>query len=941
MFAREQKNEYDPSHVTLPDRPLATGRPRGPQMQSNVFGAQGLDGVRKDDVQAAAEEPAKQPPIETFDTASSPLFMAPLSPSKTNTSPSKSSLSKKTGMNARNIGFDTVNGIWSDEEDSLVERKLPQGRVLRRHAKSVTFDQAPPQVNEYEMTTPDPSSVASGSREGSLESNEDDEDLSFEHGSSVDREDSFDASLEDTDKTPVVLPEDWRFMSPDIANTDLVREEDDAFDQSYGSPEPTAKPGPMDRRPHQTSVNSIDSNGQPRPLPPLPNMAPSSPTSPLSSTLERISSGPRSLPSPPQAAGISKSEIRRMSGSGLSLEDRLKLMILQDQDREKTNAETQRERKMRRAEPRENSPLRGTDHQAGGSERSPEAQQSAGYPVEETHISRESILRRLSSHQDLRSDGFEEPAASSSNLQSYLGADPDVPIPSREDPTQVIVEEPIEEQITIKEEPCEDFELYSVPDEHTNLSHDESDFGDTESQYSQASATFRPNLSHAEGDDTPRAQSPAREAENKKLPEINRMSLPLLSDFGSGRSFNFGLESYMTPSPPLERAVDKLVQAPAATHSHPEPHRPETPDGQLQPPSGSYYGEETVAEPGTPDSVIRHPVARSPSPDIAGPVATVKDAGSRLKTRPSLTPADASTMAATRRQVSGQLAPPAQDTFLASTSEIETDRVANPTSSQESSKRVSSLVQLDIPREHGAESLGFGLEKEFDRVVEAQKVAFELSLSRLHHPFHGRFPSSEVATPSHSRAWRDRPALKPPGARALPKDQRAMGHQYPTDGSHFANRSPDRQRGYLMRQNTKMVVASNRVDEEAQPAKPAAVATLDPMPRKISQQTWVTEPWNGKSRRRSIRTAGELSPRKKVLGTAVPPLPGQASVMQDALVAVHEDEAAEEEIQDFEEDAERGRLFVKVIGVKDLELPLLRGISLQRGLLFPYLPGSR
>jgi hypothetical protein len=35
----------------------------------------------------------------------------------------------------------------------------------------------------------------------------------FEAESSIERDDSFDASLEDIEKTPVVLPEDWRFMS--------------------------------------------------------------------------------------------------------------------------------------------------------------------------------------------------------------------------------------------------------------------------------------------------------------------------------------------------------------------------------------------------------------------------------------------------------------------------------------------------------------------------------------------------------------------------------------------------------------------------------------------------------------------------------------------------------------------------------------------------------
>ena len=129
-----------------------------------------------------------------------------------------------------------------------------------------------------------------------------------------------------------------------------------------------------------------------------------------------------------------------------------------------------------------------------------------------------------------------------------------------------------------------------------------------------------------------------------------------------------------------------------------------------------------------------------------------------------------------------------------------------------------------------------------------------------------------------------------------------------------------------MRHNTKVVVASNRVEEDVKPAEVVAAMPIEPTPRKISQQTWVTEPWNGKSRRRSIRTAGDTSPRKKGFNAPIPPLPGQASNIQDGLGAVNEDDIAEEEAQDFDEDAERGRLFVKVVGVKDLELPLARGM---------------
>ena len=618
---------------------------------------------------------------------------------------------------------------------------------------------------------------------------------------------------------------------------------------------------------------------------------------------------------------------------------------------------------MRRAEPREKSPACDDGLPTTEPERSSDGQQSTKHHVEETHISRESILRRLSSQQDLQNDTSKSAMSFSSNLQSYLTADPDIPIPSREDPTQVIVEEIVEEQILIKEEPYEeselysipheyldqsraDSELYSVPQEYLDQSRAESDAGDTESQYSQASSVMVPRLNHDDGEDTPRAQSPAREPEKKKLPEMDRMSLPLLADFGSGKGFDFGLESYMTPSPPTEIEARETPQAPheteylqvTARETAQALHRteclqvtkrPTTPEEQLQPPQASYFGDETGTEPGTPDSVIRHPVAQSPSPEVADPSATVKDAGSRLKTRPSITPADASTMAATRRQVSGQIAPPqAQDLATCLPGETKPDTTPEIASSQGPGKRISSLVPLDIPQDQSDESLGFGLEKEFDRVVAAQKVAFELSLSRLHHPFHGRFPSSEPVPHSNARHMKEALSPRPQGARALPGDQSAWGHHYPTDGSHFANRSPNRQRGYLMRQNTKVVVASNRAEEEAKPAKAAEAEAIGSTPRKISQQTWVTEPWNGKSRRRSIRTAGETNPRKKAVGGAVPPLPGHISAVQDGLGAVHEDEIVEDEPQDFDENAERGRLFVKVVGVKDLDLPISRGVCI-------------
>ena len=64
-------------------------------------------------------------------------------------------------------------------------------------------------------------------------------------------------------------------------------------------------------------------------------------------------------------------------------------------------------------------------------------------------------------------------------------------------------------------------------------------------------------------------------------------------------------------------------------------------------------------------------------------------------------------------------------------------------------------------------------------------------------------------------------------------------------------------------------------------------------------------------RRKSLRSVD-----KKVASGPAPPLPGQAS----ALGIVPEDTTLP--FEDYEDGVERGRLFVKVVGVKDLDLPL-------------------
>ena len=138
-----------------------------------------------------------------------------------------------------------------------------------------------------------------------------------------------------------------------------------------------------------------------------------------------------------------------------------------------------------------------------------------------------------------------------------------------------------------------------------------------------------------------------------------------------------------------------------------------------------------------------------------------------------------------------------------------------------------------------------------------------------------------------------------------------------------------------MRQNTKVIVASSASHESAQSESEEGkdkdmrgTRSAGNSPRKPSHtKTWTTEPWNGKIRRKSIRQSGGI-PSRGVPSGPVPPLPGQESNVAASLESVTEGDAmlGAEEIG---EDGERGRLFIKVNRVKDLDLPLPKGKSLR------------
>jgi hypothetical protein len=798
-----------------------------------------------------------------------------------------------------------------------------EGRFLQRHPKSVTFDAAPPQINEYEMATPDLSSVGTNSREGSFDS-EDDIYGPYTGDNSELPDDSFDATLEDTDKTPVVGPDDWR------------RDLDSRFDSSPMPESAVAQPALT--RPQHCRTNSSTSSGEHRPLPPLPGMSPVRPdsTSPngLSATAERMLGSPRNLPSPP-SAGVTKSEIHNIGNSNMSLEERLKLMMLSDETSPRSGgkaaksfAEQQRERRMRRAgardriaslTPEREDPESETDHEADEADDTLGDISGLDIDYQLPSISRQSILRRVNGNQamDCSSDG-------SSPIRN-APYDPDVPIASIEDSVLEGISE-LHEDSVIRHEVDEDededddeveddekvdvYDLYQRSEDGDMDSEKDDDDDDSESHYSDEPP--RAQLVQVEEDvtTTPRPSSPVQEDAitdfSATLPQVNSPSR--ISDFT--RSF----QTYMLPKPKDRDSVTH-TESHKESDQYDEANRSQTPQHLVSKPEydGSGWGEpeeeEEEEEPGTPESVIHHPISDEESefeddepiesPAVPERVATIKASSSKLKTRPSATPSDIEAMREARRQVSREVAPivpPIPERHRSRMSrDFDIEQLNNSTGDDflerhPSFKTKSLTLNLD---------LGLSLDHDFDRVIEAQKVEFQ------HATLNVEF---EAASTSHtgqaSSSDQANNALDPaPGKTTL-------------QVASSANITTRKQRGYLMRQNTKLVTASDKDNEDLR----IGTRSAGNSPVKQHQQrpqSWTVEPWNGKQKR-SVRKRHGPS-----LSGPVPPLPGQES-NATAMNSVPEEETPE---LATDECGERGRLFVKVMGVKDLDLPLPRSKS--------------
>ena len=454
----------------------------------------------------------------------------------------------------------------------------------------------------------------------------------------------------------------------------------------------------------------------------------------------------------------------------------------------------------------------------------------------------------------------------------------------------------------------------------------------------------------------------AVEPTNAKQGSGEFMGLPA---YLASEDFDFGMQEYITP--PGSSASRQLFDANKMPNLQPP--------ADLQPPQ-ALYAEPNVSPPGTPDSVIHKPedddVPISPidgpsavepeseavqkhSPEVPERKSTIRTSG-KLKTRKSNTAADLETMAEQRRMVSMEMRdnpmPAIPQQYQASSgaedaerptsgnsesqvdslmSEEKVEKTPNRRKSRKSGGRMD--LMLDTSTFSIGDSEGLGLDTEFERVIEGQKVCHS---SIFPPPLFARFPAASqhggVFNTTNLAERVQVTTFSPP-----PKDHSRAG----------TDRYSWEQKGYLMRQNTKLVVATNRnvsgasngtttsnttADSNETPLSPTADATPRPAsssgrprskgsPRKGSAEQFLkTEPWNGKQRRKSLRNASAAKTAHR--SEPAPPLPGHES----ALGVVDEDFAAGTSslLEDVDEGVERGRLFVKVVGVKDLDLPLPR-----------------
>ncbi|CAD6506519.1 BgTH12-07746 [Blumeria graminis f. sp. triticale] len=876
MFAREQKQEYDPTSIPVVERPLIKS------LHGNAHGGFRIEGFRNS---GCFNSPRHRRDSVISNPGHSPSSTISRSPAKTTSgmpqnivsmnqpSPTKSSLATARYKMSAESEFGNIS-----EDISLERVDIPPGHKLHRHAKSVTFDEAPPQVQEFEATTPDISSIGTESRENSFDSADSDYDKNqefqiydedgddgFHDSDSIEQDNSFDASLEDIEKTPVMEPDDWPCPtteqqdenSPSEKNKDTCTTIDE-----ISRPESRRS---SKFRPSMEWNNLTRPNTEKRPLPPIPGASPSkrygSPGSPrLSAQNESVDSSPKSL-------GYNASQLFNLNDHPMldrgkvSLDEKLRYIANPGAESHRNDAVTQRDRRMRRAGTKDRSshtPEREVQstkvhedlnilHQCSDPVR--EQLQTANF--QESHL----YNNEDRSHRDISPQLHTQTKAPTS-CPDYSFTDPDIPIPSTE--VDDYLDEDCEgESVIIKQEHDEESEL-SIFDMPEILD------GITSIQDNEEESIHGAELSESQySEPTPINQSPA---DSSRFRFSNQLTTPPVSPSLRFKPSNDAEEEgfSLSPDPKSSSTYDNM----RACRSHSFPDSPESDNQLINDPEhnddkdGHYARSETPQEQisplnpnlsdtdsedefimGTPESVIHHPVhSISPceSPSIPEQVATIKSASgsNKLKTRPSATSVEIEAMLNSRNNLGSDVpfVPP-------------------------------------IPNRHRDRPMS--LDRGF-----AQKA----------------------------ERFSDR---KPSYKRSLTLD---IGNDIATDLDNNLNRVVEAQkRGYLMRQNTKIVVATS--DNRNSP-HPRPHSTNNSPIKPEAPQSWTVEPWIGKMRKSSAQS-------KPQSGRQQPSC--QAPVAPDTEVNANgsqKDLGKDLEEEHVDEEHERGRLFVRVLGVKDLNLPL-------------------
>ena len=804
--------------------------------------------------------------------------------------PGKSSLLASYKVNGRSDMEET------DGEDSA--NTSPNRR------KAVTFDEVPAQVVEYELITPVPS--VDGSPSMSYDSHDSDDDDEYDY-----------------DNTPVIEPDHWRDTPERVATPPRLG------DPFRASPSPTGRPLPPLPAAHLVRSDSNSSN---RPLPNIPfkSQIQSQQQISLHEKMQMMMQKSNAELHPDPNAHVEEDRVLG-AALGISVEE----MALNESIYHETEEENDDDDDDRTMSPEPFQKETSLDH----CERSPGSfSKSMQYDKEfdfkrPKKISRDSIRRHVS-----RRDGS----------VSSLGSNESGEVLSTIcDEAEEAEPKMVDMSVVPEYDPARPISRYATrsPDADSEVITSESSEytgGDNDSRYSETE----------DGDITPTARtpravspmapmepavgllgptenmpilsapipaSPPTPPKEDEVPE-KRLSVALpefTSEFGND---SLGLRAYMAPSPPPITAPTAVAEptpvpspepTPAFTtpiHSPPaEDHeRPSTPENQrleagedlertpesvirykvYHSEEGSDYGEDIYEEiedseslheqrqidskadiDGSSREKIPHIVEprSSPSP-IPDDAATIRAPGGKLRTRPSATPADIAAMAAQRRQVSG-------DHTSAARAAMETG-----SSDEEGSEEGEEEEEEEEEEEDDEDE-----DEDEDEVESLPDPGMDLK---------GKTPLRKLS----------RKSLKMPTLDELNIDLNL--------DEEFDRVIETQKRGYLMRHSTRVIHASSRdFDEEPNLRNQSHKRT----------QSWQVEPWKGSGRRRSTRNSlGQTGAQQDRVAS---PIPGPTSpthlVPPSATAGVEAQKPPTPP-----ENGERGRLFVKVIGVKDLTLPL-------------------